>query len=242
MIWADLVPQMIVDVTVNRWRNVSPEQLRWVALHVRRGRDLLAATVLDASLETPVFDAMRKYEAPGRVEATANQLRSGHYARAVGETPISVLYAISDDPALQNVMPDSATAEIGSLAAERSPQLTPEAISRTFGTPKPTLTHSYRPGLLYLRTFPTLMGYSSRILAESWESNNLYFAELADETGIPTMQLDAYVPEWNRSAIENIFATHLEDWPAILRSLQTVGKEVREHGNSALALARSENQ
>ena len=37
------------------------------------------------------------------------------------------------------------------------------------------------PELLNLRTFPTLMGYSSRILAESWESNLLYYAALADE-------------------------------------------------------------
>ena len=53
---------------------------------------------------------------------------------------------------------------------------------RAFGTPKPTLANSYRPELLNLRTFPTLMGYSSRILAESWESNTLYWAALADET------------------------------------------------------------
>ena len=45
------------------------------------------------------------------------------------------------------------------------------AISRAFGTPKPTLANSYQPELLNLRTFPTLMGYSSRIMAESWESN-----------------------------------------------------------------------
>ena len=52
--------------------------------------------------------------------------------------------------------------------------LSPRAISRAFGTPKPTLANSYQPELLNLRTFPTLMGYSSRILAESWESNLLY--------------------------------------------------------------------
>ena len=100
-----------------------------------------------------------------------------------------------------------------------------EAISRAFGTPKPTLTHSYKPGLLYLRTFPALMGYSSRILAESWESNNLYYAALADEAGVPVSQLDSYVPEWNRTAIENIFATHLEDWPALLRILDDIGRQ-----------------
>ena len=71
------------------------------------------------------------------------------------------------------------------------------------------------------------MGYSSRILAESWESNNMYYAALADEIATPVAALDAYVPEWNRSTIENIFATHLEDWPAILRSLQTTGNNIR---------------
>ncbi len=243
LIWADLVPQMIVDVTVNRWRGVTPEQLQWVDLHLQRGQDLLAATVLDPSVEPQVLDAMRRFEAPGKVEATADELRSGDFKRAIAEVSTSLLYVLAEDPSLKTVVPDVPSEELASLAARNSPELSPQTISRVFGTPKPTLTHSYRPGLLHLRTFPTLMGYSSRILAESWESNNLYFAALADEAGIPVNQLDAYVPEWNRSAIENIFATHLEDWPAILRSLQTVGKEVRQqHQNSAFNLARSDNE
>jgi hypothetical protein len=85
------------------------------------------------------------------------------------------------------------------------------------------------------------MGYSSRILAESWESNNLYYAALADRAGIPANLLDTYVPEWNRSAIENIFATHLEDWPAILRSLQTVANNVQPYGTQMAAANSSEN-
>jgi len=89
---------------------------------------------------------------------------------------------------------------------------------------------------------PAFAGYANRLLAQSWESNNLYFAGLADEAGIPVRQLDAYIPEWNRSAIENIFATHLEDWPAILRSLQTVGREVRERQNVSALMIKSENQ
>ncbi len=242
LIWTDLVPQMIVDVTVNRWRDVTPEQLRWVDLHLRRGQDLLAAGVLDPSVESKVLDSMRRFEAPGKVEATADELHSGDFARGLSDVPSSVLYALAEAPALKSIAPDVPSQELASMAAEKSPELSPSTISRVFGTPKPTLTHSYRPGLLYLRTFPALMGYSSRILAESWESNNLYFAALADQAGIPVQHLDGYVPEWNRSAIENIFATHLEDWPAILRSLQTVGKEVRQHENSPVALARSENQ
>ena len=242
LIWADLVPQMIVDVTINRWRNVTPEQLRWVALHLQRGRDLLAAAALDPTVEPQVLDAMRRFETPGRVESIDDELRSGNFARALAEVPVSVVYTLGQDPTLKNAVLDAASEEIAVLTNEANPDLSPQAISRVFGTPKPTLTHSYRPGLLYLRPFPTLMGYSSRILAESWESNNLYYAALADEAAVPVQQLDAYVPDWNRSAIENIFATHLEDWPAILRSLHTVGEEVRQHENAPVAIARSENQ
>ena len=242
LIWADLVPQMIVNVTVNRWRSVSSDQLRWVALHLERGRNLLVSAALDPSIEPQVLEAMRHFESPGRVEATADQLHAGDLRRALAEVPTSLLYEISEDSALKTLAPDPPSLEIAALSATHNPALAPAVISSAFGTPKPTLTHSYRPGLLYLRTFPTLMGYSSRILAESWESNNLYFAALADEAAVPVHSLDAYIPEWNRSAIENIFATHLEDWPAILRSLHTVGKEVREHQNPALSMAKPENE
>ena len=241
LIWADLVPQMIVDVTVNRWRNVRPEQLRWVALHLERGRNLLAAAALDPSIEARVFDSYRRFATPARVEWLHDQLHAGKFATGIAEVPPSVLYSLASDPALKSVSPDIASAQIAAMAAENDPALTPEAIARSFGTPKPTLTHSYQPGLLNLRTFPALMGYSSRILAESWESNNLYYAALADETGVPVDQLDAYVPEWNRSAIENIFATHLEDWPALLRSLHTVANNVKQRNSRAAAVRISEN-
>jgi hypothetical protein len=89
------------------------------------------------------------------------------------------------------------------------------------------LANSYEPELLNLRTFPTLMGYSSRIMAESWESNTLYWAALADEIGVSPAQLNVRIPEWTRNLVEQIFASHLEDWPAVLRSLRQVGDDVR---------------
>jgi hypothetical protein len=241
LIWADLVPQMIVDVTVNRWRSVRPEQLRWVALHLERGRNLLAAAALDPSIAPAVFDCYRRFATPARVEWLEDQLRSGKFSTGISEVPPSALYALATDPKLKNLSPDVASAQIAAMEAENDPALSPEAIARSFGTPKPTLTHSYQPGLLNLRTFPALMGYSSRILAESWESNNLYYAELAEETAVPVDQLDAYVPEWNRAAIENIFATHLEDWPALLRSLNTMASNVKQRSSPANAVRISEN-
>jgi len=81
--------------------------------------------------------------------------------------------------------------------------------------------------LLGLRTFPTLMGYSSRILAESWESNTLYWVGLADELHASPAQLNVLIPEWTQKVVERIFASHLEDWPALLRSLRIVGDDVR---------------
>ena len=78
------------------------------------------------------------------------------------------------------------------------------------------------------------MGYSSRILAESWESNLLYYAALADEVHIPPAELNLLVPGWTQQTVERIFATHLEDWPALLRSLRLVGDEVRQKARKSL--------
>ena len=104
--------------------------------------------------------------------------------------------------------------------------------------PKPTLANSYQPELLSLRTFPTLMGYSSRIMAESWESNTLYWAALADEVHVAPSQLNVLIPEWTQKVVERIFASHLEDWPALLRSLRLIGDDVRSKANKQLAAER----
>jgi hypothetical protein len=236
LIWADLVPQIIAGVTVNRWRNITPNQVRWVALHLQRGRALLAMAALNSQVEPRVLDSLRVYLQPSSVEWIDDHLFTGDFENTVAHVPSSVLYAIASDRALKDLQPDLASLALDELANQHLAELEPAAIGRAFGTPKPTLTHSFRPGLLYLRTFPALMGYSSRVLAESWESNNLYYAALADEAGVPTALLDSYVPEWNRAAIENIFATHLEDWPALLRSLGALAANVRQHGAQTVAM------
>jgi hypothetical protein len=41
-------------------------------------------------------------------------------------------------------------------------------------------------------------------------------------------ELNLRVPEWTQQTVERIFATHLEDWPALLRSLRLVGDDVRQ--------------
>jgi hypothetical protein len=71
------------------------------------------------------------------------------------------------------------------------------------------------------------MGYSSRLMAESWDSCNLYWARLADETGLPAVTLNQLVPHLTRTMVEKISATDLEDWPAVLRAMHETAEEFR---------------
>ena len=126
-------------------------------------------------------------------------------------------------------------AEMRQLAETSPKEGNYAAISHEFGTPKPTLSNSYQPELLNLRTFPTLMGYSSRIMAESWESNTLFWASLADEINLRPSQLNTQIPQWTQKLVERIFASHLEDWPALLKSLRMVGEDVRNAARAGSA-------
>jgi hypothetical protein len=79
-----------------------------------------------------------------------------------------------------------------------------------------------------VRPFPAFEGYSSRLLAETWDSNNLYWARLLDESGYSPVMLNRYAPELTRRMVEKIFATDFEDWAAILRALRETGEEFRQ--------------
>jgi hypothetical protein len=72
-------------------------------------------------------------------------------------------------------------------------------------------------------------------MAESWESNTIYWAALADELGLSPAQLNLRIPEWTQKLVERIFASHLEDWPAVLKSLRLVGDDVRARTHAAAA-------
>ena len=230
LIWGDLVPQMIVSAVIPRWWNVTPSQLHWVALHLRYAESLLAASALDPALRQAVLGVLSAQAAPVRVGQVAVLLENGDVQAALNKVTPSELFVLASRMEAKidaKREPSPMLAEIHRLAAQSPQQINYAAISAAFGTPKPTLANTYRPELLNLRTFPTLMGYSSRILAESWESNTLYWAELADETNVQPSQLNVRIPQWTQKLVERIFASHLEDWPAVLRSLRAVGDDVR---------------
>ncbi len=234
LIWGDLVPQMMLSAKIPRWWTVTPAQVHWVGLHLRYGRELLAESALDPALRAQVLDALSTHAAPVRTALVDRLLDRGDVKDAAEQVTPSELFSIARDLAPKRPSDSSCVlAEMQRLAANSPKSINYRAISRAFGTPKPTLANSYEPELLNLRTFPALMGYSSRIMAESWESNALYWASLADETSVTPAQLNVRIPEWTQMLVQQIFASHLEDWPALLKSLREVGDEVRAHSRAS---------
>jgi hypothetical protein len=235
LIWGDLVPQMILSAKIPRWWHVTPSQVHWVGLHERYGRELLAQAAFDPELKAQVIESLSLLAAPARTREVDRLLGQGNVKEAVDRVTPSELYSLAREVAPKRGGDGSCVlAELRRLS-EAAPNVNYTAISRAFGTPKPTLANSYEPELLSLRTFPTLMGYSSRIMAESWESNTLYWAALADELSVSPAQLNVRIPEWTRKLVERIFASHLEDWPAVLKSLRSVGDDVRATTRAAVA-------
>lgn len=228
LIWGDLVPQMILSAKIPRWWNVTPAQMHWVGLHMRYAESLLAEAALDARRRQQVSDILDLQAPPARAWKIIRLLEEGEVRAALDRVTPAELFVLAAETLRREKNPSGSLAsEIRRLEQESPAQVNYRAISRAFGTPKPTLTNSYKPELLYLRTFPTLMGFSSRIMAESWESSILYWAALADQVHVSPAQLNVLIPEWTQKTVEKIFATHLEDWPALLRSLRLVGEDVR---------------
>ena len=236
LIWGDLVPQMILSAVIPRWWDVTPLQLHWVGVNMAYAETLLAESALSPDRRAQVLAVLERYAPPARIKKVERLLAAGDVKTAVENVLPSEMYLLATE--MSAVDHDSPmAANIRALAAQAPEQVSARAISHAFGTPKPTLANSYQPELLNLRTFPTLMGYSSRILAESWESNILYYAALADEVHARPAQLNVLIPAWTEQTVEQIFATHLEDWPALLRSLRLVGDDVRQKARKQSGVA-----
>ena len=76
------------------------------------------------------------------------------------------------------------------------------------------------------------MGYPSRMLAETWDSGNLYWARIADDMDLSPETLNTLIPQLTHRMVEKIFATDFEDWPAVLRAMHETGDEFRRGENA----------
>ena len=235
LIWQDLAPQMLLGATLPRWWGVQPADLHYVGLHLRLARSLLAQAAFDQDLAGPVLAQLRTRVEPSRIWKIEDSFRRGRVREGIEiVTPAELFDLANRMRASQGARMDSVgqpyVAAIAELESRQPQRFNERRSAQMFGMPHPRLAHSYRLELLHLPLFPTLMGFSSRILAESWESNNLFWAALFDELHIAPAQLNLLIPQWTQRTLERIFATHLDDWPALWRSLRIIADQVRREG------------
>ena len=242
LIWKELVPDLLVGATVPRWWSISPSELHAVTLYQRSGEELLTAAAHNAALRGQVTQILADRMVPQRLEMLDQSLTDGEDSVAIlAQTmPADTFYLAAEYrrryPA-QAASGGPANEQLEALCAKDPEETTPERLSRDFGVPHPVLARSYAPGLLYVKPFPSFGGESSRLFGESWESNNLYWARLVDEKGYAPATLNHLVPELTRRMTAKIFATDLEDWPALQRAMQEAGEEFRQGKISPLPVA-----
>ena len=231
LIWRQVVPGLLTSAVVPRWWDVSQNELHAVALHQRAGEELLTNSAENGELRQQVMDILSERMVPQRSERVEQALRAGRTAELILQLmPADTFYLAAE---YRRRFPERTNsfgadgAELDTLCKQHPDELGWERLSRHFGVPHPALAQSYGRELLNVPPFPAFMGYSSRFLAESWDSNNLYWARLADEKGYSPIMLNRLVPELTRRMVEKIFATDLEDWQALLRAAREAGDEFR---------------
>jgi hypothetical protein len=233
LIWKESVPNLLVDSTLPRWWAVTPNELHAVTLYQRSGEELLTASVKDPQLRSKVISILSDRMTPRRLEWTAQALQSSATMSVAlpRMMPADTFYLASE---FRRKYPDEAPSigpasqQLDALCSKDPADVTWARLSRDFGVPHPTLARSYSRELLNVKPFPAFGGYSSRLFGESWESSNLYWARLADEMGYSPVMLTILAPQLTRYMTAKIFATDLEDWPALLRAMQETGDAFRE--------------
>jgi hypothetical protein len=244
LIWKELVPDLLVSATLPRWWNVSPSELHAVALYQQSGEELLAASVKDPQLRAKVIGILSDRMVPQRLERAELALQHEEDLAAMlpRMMPADTFYLSVE---FRKKFPAEAASlgpagqQLEDLSRQHPADVTPERISKDFGVPHPTLARTYGRELLNVKPFPFFGGYSSRLFGESWESGNLYWARLADEMGYSPVMLNRLVPELTRHMTAKIFATDLEDWPAMLRAMRETGEELRQGKIASLPAANT---
>jgi hypothetical protein len=231
LIWREVVPGLLTNAIVPRWWDISRNELHAVALYQRAGEELLAASTQDEALRNEVLRILSERMSPQTLEHLEQALRAGNLQDGFPELmPADTFYLAAEYRRKfphQDRSFGSAGQELERLSQNDPAEVSWERISRDFGVPHPILERSYGCDLLNLAPFPPFTGYSSRLLAESWDSNNLYWARLADEHGDSPVMLNRLVPELTHRMVEKIFATDMEDWPALMRAARETGEEFR---------------
>jgi hypothetical protein len=232
LIWQDLVPTLLTSATLSRWWGVTGNELHAIRLYQTMGEELLAAAVPSDARRAQVMNILSDRLLPARAGLVEQALRSGQAEAALLDvTPGETFYLGAEFRRRfpgESASSGPAGRELDALAARFPAEVSWERLSRNFGVPHPTLANTYGRELIGVKPFPAFLGHSSRLLAESWDSSNLYWARLADELGYSPAMLNRLVPELTRRMVEKIFASHFEDWPAVLRAMRETGEDFRQ--------------
>ncbi|HEY4046790.1 MAG TPA: hypothetical protein VGM27_07990 [Acidobacteriaceae bacterium] len=231
LIWKELVPGLLVGATLPRWWNVSPSELHAVALYQRAGEEILTASAANEQLRLKVVEILSDRLTPRRLDEVDNALGDKNAASIIPALmPADTFYLAAtfrQKYPQEFVSAGQISKELDDLSHQSPDLVNVDRISKDFGVPHPILAQSYASELLSVKPFPAFAGYSSRLFGESWDSSNIYWARLADEMAYSPVMLNRLVPQLTRSMIAKIFATDLEDWPAVLRAMQQTGEDLR---------------
>jgi hypothetical protein len=233
LIWRETVPQLLVESVIPRWWNVDKNEMHATALYQRAGEELLSAAQENAQLRGKVVAILAERFTPTRLEAAEESLNHPNSRDPLTAQMLpSDLYFLAAQFRTRYPNESSqwgaASKELSDIAQKDSASCDPARIAMDFGVPHPAFTETDTGSLLSREPFPVSGGYSSRLFGESWESSNLYWARLADEMGYSPVMLNLLVPELTRHMVANIFATYVDDWPALLRALRQTGDEFRK--------------
>lgn len=233
LIWRQVVPELLVGAILPRWWNVSKSELHIAAMYQRAGEELLTSSVASADLRAKVLNILSDRISSLRMERIEQDLRTNEGATtAISRMMPSDLFYL--EVAFRKRYPEQALTsgqanrELDELCRTDSADANWTRLSADFGAPHPALMLTDSSVLLNMKSMTTFAGDSGRLFAESWDSNNLYWARLADEMGYSPVELNLLIPELTRDMVANIFASNIDDWPALLRAMEKTGGEFRQ--------------
>jgi hypothetical protein len=246
LIWRELVPGLLTNAVLPRWWGVSRNEFHAITLYQRAGEELVTASEQNQELRSKVMNILSERMAPQRLQRVEEGIRAGRPAEIISQLmPADTFYLaagfVQRFPGDSEVL-GAAGRELRDLSRRYATELSWERLSQDFGVPHPILAQSYERALLNVEPFPAFSGYSSRLMAESWDSCNLYWVRLADEMGFAPVMLNRLVPILTHRMVEKIFATDFEDWPAILRAMHETGEEFRQGKLASLPVAGAASQ
>lgn len=232
LIWKEIVPSFLVDSVLPRWWGIRQDEMHAAALYQRTGEELLVNAASNPQLREQVLAILTDHMTPLRLQTTAQALEHTETAREFLRHMLpSETFFLAVEFRDKHLGEPSAWGKSGDeldALVKREPKRTdPKRLAKDFGAPHLEMAQSDSCTLLNRGIFPVSGAFQGRLFSESWESSNLYWARLADEMGYSPATLNILVPNLTRYMVANIFATNIDDWPALLRALRETGNQFR---------------